>query len=227
MKTSYNKSLIMKNAWKVFRNQSVRTMEMWSICLKGAWKIAKQPKVMLLFNKVYVENRKTILTYITYKLGRNNNEIAEDLCEDTFIKASKYLDTFDESKSKLSTWLHNIANCVIVDHIRAEKNRRNTIAISDYIDNESGAEWLQISSGDKTDEEVHNNETLESINNSLMNLKPKYQQIAQLYFVEEYSYNEIAQMLNIPLGNVKVLILRCRAMLQAELRVVGASYSLK
>jgi len=49
-------------------------------------------------------------------------------------------------------------------------------------------------------------------------LKPKYQRIAELYFLQDKPYNEVAELLEIPLGTVKGMINRVRTMLQAELK---------
>ena len=60
----------------------------------------------------------------------------------------------------------------------------------------------------------------EKIVKAFENLKPNYRKIAELYFIEDKQYNEIADICNIPLGTVKGMISRCREMLQSELKDV-------
>ncbi len=246
MKTPYNKSLIMKRAWEMFRNQSVRTMEMWSYCMKQSWGIAKgtvKVEKKMDFEQIYNKYYKEVLQFINYKMNYKQTEVAKEICNDTFMKG---VPTFDESHgNKITTWLKGIAFRLILDSYRkdtsvmidenadedgyavASKVRVNkTNHISDYV-NEDGDEFMEFDSKDDASDEVENSELLTVVNKGLNSLKPKYQQIANLRFVEQYSYNEIAQMLNIPLGQVKIDVYRCKQMLKAELKSVGTSYSLR
>ena len=197
----------------------------------------------LTFEKIYSKYRNEILNFINYKMNYKNKEVAKEICNDTFLKG---VPTFDPSNgTKITTWLKGIAFRCILDSYRKDtisktvevaddfgnsmltKIRSNNKSyISDYV-YEDGNEWLEFDSQSDASANVENAELLTSVNESLLNLKPKYQQIANLRFVEEYSYNEIAEMLSIPLGNVKVLVNRCKKMLQNQLKTVGASYSLR
>ena len=67
---------------------------------------------------------------------------------------------------------------------------------------------------------MESNELNIGINNAFANLKPKYKRIAELYFLEDKQYNEIAEICNVPMGTVKGMISRCREMLQSELNNV-------
>jgi len=246
MKASYNKSEIMKRAWQMFRSQSVRTMEMFSYCMKQSWGIAKgtvKVEKKMDFEQIYNKYYKEVLQFINYKMNYKHQEIAEEICNDTFLKG---VPTFDESHgTKLTSWLKGIAYQLILDSYRkdtiaktvevaddfgnsttAKMRVNNKTYISNYV-NEDGNEYMEFDSQSDASAESENEELLTSVNKGFSSLKPKYQKIAQLYFIEQYSYKEIAETLDMPLGNVKVQILRCREMLKAELKSVGASYSLK
>lgn len=246
MKTSYNKSEIMKRAWVLFLLQSVRTMEMWSYCMKQSWGIAKgtvKVEKEMTFEQIYNKYYSEVLQFINYKMNYKHKEVAEEICNDTFLKG---VPTFDKSHgSKITTWLKGIAYRLILDSYKKDtsvtidevadeygysvevKQRINkTNHIGDYV-NEDGDEWLEFDSQSDTSAELENSELLNSVNKGFSNLKPKYQQIANLRFVEQYSYNEIAQLLNISENTVKQQILRAKEMLKAELKSVGASYSLR
>ena len=246
MKTSYNKSLIMKNAWKAFRNQSVRTMEMFSFCMKQSWGIAKgtvKVEKEMTFEQIYNKYYNEVLQYINYKMNYKHKEVAEEICNDAFLKADKY--GYDSTKGKITTWLKGIAYQLIMDSYRkntitktveisddlgnsveVKQRYNNKTYISDYV-NEDGDEWLEIDSKVDTSANIENSQLLTSVKTSFDNLKPKYQEIARLRFVEEYSYNEISEMLNIPENTVKQHVFRAKEMLKTQLQTVGTSYSLR
>ena len=236
----------MKRAWQMFRNQSVRTMEMFSFCMKQSWGIAKgtvKVEKEMTFEQIYSKYYNEVLQFINYKMNYKHKEVAKEICNDTFLKG---VPTFDKSHgNKITTWLKGIAFRLIIDSYRkdisvktvenADENgcavaskvrSNNKTYISDYV-NEDGDEYMEINANSDASAESENVELLTSVNESLLNLKPKYQKIAQLYFFEQYSYKEIAETLDMSLGNVKIQILRCREMLKAELKFVGTSYSLK
>jgi len=236
----------MKRAWVLFRNQSVRTMEMFSFCMKQSWGIAKGTVVVekeLTFEQIYSKHYAEVLQFINYKMNYKHKEIAKEICNDTFLKG---VPTFDKSHgNKITTWLKGIAFRLILDSYRkdtsvktvenADENgcavaskvrSNNKTYISDYV-NEDGNEFMEFDSNSDTSAESENAELLTSVNKGFNSLKPKYQQIANLRFVEQYSYDEIAKMLDIPLGQVKIDVHRCKKMLKAELKSVGTSYSLR
>jgi RNA polymerase sigma-70 factor (ECF subfamily) len=169
------------------------------------------------FNKIHAKHFNEILNYIKFKV--NCVEDAEEICIDTFEKACRYMDSFDESKSKLGTWLHNIANTCISDHYKKDGNayRYNEISTSDFADEESGLDRFQFVEVESADSLAENNELHNKIVRAFRSLKPKYRKIATLYFLREKEYAEIAEICDVPMGTVKGMISRCRAMLQMEL----------
>ena len=74
------------------------------------------------FNSIYAKHFNEILNYIKFKV--NCVEDAEEICIDTFEKVCRYMNSFDESKSKLTTWLRNVANTCISDHYRVDHTDR-------------------------------------------------------------------------------------------------------
>jgi len=166
------------------------------------------------FNQIYAKHFNEIQNYIKFKV--NCVEDAEEICIDTFEKVCRYMDSFDESKSKLTTWLRNVANTCISDHYRVDHSDRE-ICTSDFADEESGLERFQFVASEETDSLAESHEFQTKIAKAFRNLKPKYRKIATLYFLREKEYKEIAEICEIPMGSVKGMISRCRAMLQLEL----------
>lgn len=166
------------------------------------------------FNQIYSQNKGEI----TYFIGRffKDSNIIEEVVNDTFVKVSQNLSSFDSSRCQFRTWLYNIAKNTAIDTLRKEQKRSTTQNVGAWV-NDKGNEVFQFVAPVTTDCEVVNMELTAKINKVVSELKPQYQQIAELYFCEQLRMEEIAKRLNISLANVKVLIFRCREMLQRQL----------
>jgi len=207
----YDKSRVFKTAWQIWRKDNTIS---WSECLKQSWNIEKNgmavPTIEQIFNKHYSE----VYRYICSRVKRS--EDAEELASEVFIRCNKHLAVYDVNKAKLTTWLYTIANNLIIDHYR--KADELTINVSRFADAETGKEIYQFVSDDCADDDVHNGEMMSAINTAMSKLKPKYKEIAVMYFKENQQYVDIAKVLEIPLNTVKVTILRIREALQASLK---------
>jgi len=175
------------------------------------------------FNKVYLENKEEILSYINWKI--NNFHNAEDLTAKVFSKAYRLINSediryrFNYAKSDIKTWLITIANCAIIDFYRTNK-RRNSQCVSDIVNSETGEEIFQFfaSRKENSDFNIENLELKNRINKAFATLKPKYKRIAILYFLNDRDYKGIAEICDVPLNTVKVMIMRIREKLQVELK---------
>lgn len=216
--TKKDMSVIMTRAHKFLAEipMDSRTEETWSNCMKKSWHIAKNGENNIRFEDVYNNYYKQIFYYINGKV--KDSDLAEDLTQNTFEKVFKKFDNYNVYKAKLNTWIYSIAlNCVI-DHIRskANKNKLQNISVNQYTD-EDNKEFLQLPDNSTNDNTIENNELLDKLSMAFENLKPNYRQIAEMYFIQELKYNEIAETLNIPMGTVKGMINRCRTKLQSQL----------
>jgi RNA polymerase sigma-70 factor (ECF subfamily) len=216
MKTKFNKSQIFKKAWQLYKSQNIKSDEKFGECLRSAWQLAKiNPFISI--EVLYKQYYKPILNFIMQKM--HNVEIAEELANDTFIKAMDKMYQFNPEKSNISTWLHNISKNLIIDYYRKDDSDKY-INVSSFVD-ESGNEFMQIEDmNNKSDESLENKELLQAVQKAMSQLKPKYQKIAQMFFIEDQPYPEIAEALQMPVGSVKGTIFRIKAMLRGELQFV-------
>jgi len=154
------------------------------------------------FEKVMNENKGKIFSLGLKILG--NKEDAEDLVQDTFMKAYENLHTFKE-KSNFSTWLYKVAtNCAFLK-LREEKLKRKLDSIKCIYKNES----LQ---------DNFKNEYLKmNLKNAIETLPSKYKDVFVLHYIEGYSLKEISDMLSIPVSLVKTRIHRCKLLLRKQL----------
>jgi RNA polymerase sigma factor (sigma-70 family) len=168
------------------------------------------------FNEVYAKYYNKVLQHVNYKTS--NSIHAEDITAEVFIKANKHFDNYNPEFA-MSTWLITIANRLIIDYFRKYgREEANTMKVDSFVDSE-GKEFIEFE-GDNGNEVSDNRELREAILKAFATLKPKYRRIANLFFMQEMEYKEIAEICNVPMGTVKGMISRCREMLQAQLQNV-------
>lgn len=155
----------------------------------------------------------------------NDVMIAEDLANDTFLKVQRFIDKYD-SKYQFTTWLYNIADHRVIDYWRT-KNAKfgKNVNVDGYVD-EEGNELFQFQADNDVKDSIESKQSMEMIINTINGLKPKYQRIAELYFIKEMKYNEIAEKCDMPLGTVKGMVFRCREMLQEQLIGLKKEYAI-
>lgn len=164
------------------------------------------------YNEVYKELNNVVLGYLIKKT--RDKELAEDLTSDTLYKVFVNIDKFDEDKANIKTWAVNIANNVLIDHWR--KRKLATSSIHDFVDDE-GNETIQYSDNTTPFSEMVNKQIGLGIDLAFSKLPTNYQDIANLYFKKQLSYEEISVELDKPLGTIKANIFRVRKMLQEKL----------
>jgi RNA polymerase sigma-70 factor, ECF subfamily len=148
-----------------------------------------------------------------------DRETAEDLSQETFIKVLNNLDRYSP-EFKFSSWLFKIANNLTIDHLR--RRRVDTISIEgapDAVTAESAkATSIAVVSGDESPlEELESRELGNAIEKAIARLRPEYRACIMLRHVEDKSYEEIAEIVKLPLGTVKTYIHRARHELRIAL----------
>ena len=151
-----------------------------------------------------------------------NKEEAEDLVQETYLKAYRFFDTFQKG-TNIKAWLFKILRNTFINKYRKTVNLPSEIFYEDVESVNSNLSYKQESdSGELTD-------TLESKYNELGNLMEddvkraidslpiEYKEAILLSDVEELSYNDIAEITNVPIGTVKSRLNRGRKLLQKSL----------
>ena len=148
-----------------------------------------------------------------------DRETAEDLAQETFIKVLNNIDRY-LPEFKFSSWLFKIANNITIDFLR--RRQLDTISIEgapDAVTAESKrATSIALASGRESPlQELESKELGEQIERAIGKLRPEYRACILLRHVEDYSYDEIAEIVKLPLGTVKTYIHRARAELRETL----------
>ena len=148
-----------------------------------------------------------------------DRSLAEDLAQDAFIRAFNAIGSYNPGY-KFSSWMFKIAHNLTIDHLR--KRRLDTISIHGSPnavtpDEQARTSLVLESSEERPDAYVENLELGSQIETAIGRLRPEYRAVTLLRHVEGYSYQEIADILEIPLGTVKTYIHRARLELKAAL----------
>jgi len=155
---------------------------------------------------------------LVYRLVRDR-ELAEDLAQETFIKVLNALDRYDP-RHKFSSWIFKIAHNTAIDQLRKREVATLSIDGSPYA--ESGEETVATaftpeSRGESPFEYTLNREIGREIEVALADLRPDYRTAIILWHLEGKPYDEIAEIMELPLGTVKTFIHRGRRELRKRL----------
>lgn len=148
-----------------------------------------------------------------------DREQAEDLSQETFVKVFNHIDRYDP-EYKFSSWIFKIANNLTIDSMR--KKRLDTVSIdgSRHADtpDEVEASRITIESRDANPEEyVEAKELGAELERAIGDLRPEYRTAILLRHVEGRPYEEISEIMEVPLGTVKTYIHRARSELRGTL----------
>ena len=158
---------------------------------------------------------------LVYRMVRER-DLAEDLAQDAFIRAFRGIGTY-KPEYKFSSWIFKIAHNVTIDHLR--RRRLDTISLegSRYArtDEERERSRPVVASSDESPaEHLENQELRGEIEEAIGKLRPHYRTVILLRHVEGRSYQEIAEITDVPLGTVKTYIHRARVELRELLQDV-------
>jgi RNA polymerase sigma-70 factor (ECF subfamily) len=169
--------------------------------------------------KAYAElmkNYRDSLYFMLLKMTNNPHD-AEDLTIEAFGKAFKKLHQYTPDYA-FSTWLFKIASNNCIDFIR--KKKKYTFSIDQGIDDELGTELANRIPATELDpeEELVKKQKIKLMREVVEKLKPHYRTLIELRYFSEFSYEEIAEELNLPLGTVKAQLFRARDFLYQILK---------
>jgi RNA polymerase sigma-70 factor, ECF subfamily len=155
---------------------------------------------------------------LIYRMVRDR-ERAEDLAQDTFIKVLNNIDRY-RPEFKFSSWIFKIAHNTSLDHLRKKEPETLSLDGSPHAPTaaETEASTITPESGDETPEQYTLNRELgAAIEGALGTLRTEYRTAIVLCHVEGRPYEEIAEIMDVPLGTVKTYIHRGRKELMQRL----------
>jgi len=154
------------------------------------------------FDEIFSRYSWTVFGFIARRVGRGN---AADLTGEVFARAFAARARFDLTRTSARPWLLGIADHVCVDHLRRSgvRRRRNQVA----------AGWLlpPLDEASRTLDDAEARRLRPALERALRRLPERDRQALLLQAVQELSYGEIAEILDVPVGTVRSTLNRARA----------------
>jgi len=160
---------------------------------------------------------KNLVFTIMMKMVRNPQE-AEDLTQEAFMKAFRSLASFN-NEFAFSTWLMKIATNNCIDFLRKRKLR--TYSINEPVQYKDEKIEVELPDhGPGPEKHLLQSEQKRILEEAISQLPERYRYVILLRHKEEKSYEEISEILDLPLGTVKAQIFRAREILNKKLKEI-------
>lgn len=160
------------------------------------------------FEELVRRYQRPITGYIYRML--NNYDASLDVTQEVFIKVYNSLEKYS-SDYKFSTWLYRIAHNAAIDYMRRNSVNQQSLET----ENADGSYQLQIESPQPTPEQMRERSEWRTEIESVVKCLPTvYRELILLRHTQDLSYDEIAEVMNLPLGTVKNRLFRAREMMR-------------
>ena len=167
------------------------------------------------FEELTLKRLKALYNF-AYRLVRNTRD-AEDLVQETYLKAFRSFDKFEEG-TNIKAWLLRILKNTFINRYRQNQREKEKV---DFTKIEESYETLIDESGilysENPEALLMKNVYTEEVDRALQELPDEYRIVIHLAIVEDFSYKEIAELLQIPIGTVMSRLHRGRKILQSSL----------
>lgn len=157
-----------------------------------------------------IKNTEVLVAQIVFKMVENKED-RKDLAQDIYLKAYKNLPGF-RFGSKLSTWIAQIAYNTCLDHVRKKK-----LVLQDNFDDDDEQQQGNIVLSQEPKAGIFKKELSAILKAEIEKLSPIHKTLITLYHNEEMSYEEIAQVTQLPEGTLKSYLFRARKALKNSL----------
>lgn len=148
------------------------------------------------FSQIYDSCVDKIYRFIFFKV--NSEEIAQDLCSETFLKGWQVFKENSKEIENPRAFLYQIARNLVIDHYR-EKDRTRTVPV----------DAVPITDPDEDlEKKALVNSEIEMLKNAISDMKDDYQEVIVWHYIDDYSVPEIAKMMDKSEGAVRVMLHR-------------------
>ncbi len=120
-----------------------------------------------------------------------DRELSNDILQEVFIKIWKQIQTYDQTKGRLFTWMINLTRNASIDALRSKsyRNSKQNRELTEYVYESAGTSSINI-------DEI-------GLRKIIHTLKDEYKTVVDLAYFQGFTHEEIAKILNMPLGTVK------------------------
>jgi len=168
------------------------------------------------FGQLVNEYKDKIYNYVARML--NDPYEAEDVTQEAFLRAYKSLPRF-RGASSFHTWLYRIASNLAIDVVRKRKRQDPTFSLDEPLESDDGEYERELP--DETggpEDRTSTRETRVAVRRAIMDLPEKLRDVMILYELQGETYEDIADILDVPLGTVKSRLFNARNRLKDSLQ---------
>jgi len=156
-------------------------------------------------DSLYRDYKEKVTAYVR---GRIESEYdVEDIVSTVFLKVYQKIDSFDESKASLSTWIYTITRNTVIDYFKKRK-----IHI-EFLD--------EIAADTLPDDSLVDNGLLEDLADALETLSERERDLIILHYYKGYTLKRISEMMGMSYINVKLIHTKALSMLRLNMRIAG------
>jgi len=169
--------------------------------------------------RVLVESYQRLVCHVVFRMVANEAD-REELCQEVFVKVFQHLKNFN-FQSKLSTWIARIAYNTCVNYLKKKKTPLYDDLAGMEADSpgDRAVSFIESVPGElpMPDEFTMDREIRLFLHEAISELPPQYRAILTLYHLDEMSYKEIGEIINLPEGTVKSYLFRARKLLKERM----------
>ena len=162
------------------------------------------------FEQLLLEHQKNVYN-LCYRMAGNPDD-AMDLSQETFLRAWRCLDQY-QFASAFSTWLYRLCSNICIDFLRRRRRQQTVPLTFEDVDGEEQT-YAVPDAQPLPEEQVELKLTRETLAAAMAQLLPEHRAVLQLRVVNEMSYEQIADVLDIQIGTVKSRLSRARNQLK-------------
>ncbi len=135
----------------------------------------------------------------------------EDLAQEVFVRVYEALPDFRQ-ESKFSTWIYKITRNLCLLELRKRRRRGEHLSLEE--EGEEKVHWLLPESAENVEEEIEKRDVADNVRKLVDRLPAQYRTVLTLFYMNQVSYEEIADIMEIPIGTVKTHIYRAKLQLR-------------
>ena len=158
----------------------------------------------------HMESLKTFAYHLSY----NEND-ADDLVQETYLKANRFMDKYDEG-TNAKAWLFKILKNAYINEYRKRSKRPNKVDFEDIVNyhesEESSSAYFDLR------EEIFQNMMGDEVTIAINALPIDFRTVILLCDIEGFTYEEISKIIDVPIGTVRSRLFRARNMLKEKLK---------
>jgi RNA polymerase sigma-70 factor, ECF subfamily len=157
---------------------------------------------------------KLVYSYV-YRICQQQ-ELAEDMTQEIFVKVYQNMDKFDETRA-FKPWLMRLASNHVISHLR-KKSSATSLSLEALQEDQPHKEWGGITDESKDPSvQVEKQDNVSQVEMALKAMAPNYREVLLLRFQGDLSYEEIALKMQVPVNTIRTWLKRGKERLQANL----------